>query len=197
MIRKPSFLELRSENADAAFEKTIESEKGTLRTLPSFQGEYKAQSVSKRLPSQRHTPPRVLDVGNLANLLATPIKCTLPLADVLKVKPKLWKDGGKCFNNMGIDISLMESETLQTNQKHHRSKPVPLNKVGEYCEGKDGNTTLLAEFNECKYIAILNSGAGIAIATKSTLEIWGKLALPDSNEIEVSRWLHRKIIRIA
>lgn len=33
------------------------------------------------------------------------------------------------------------------------------------------------EFNECSHEAILDSGAGIAIATKATWEQWGKPAL--------------------
>ena len=40
---KTLVLELRSELADAVFEKTKESAKGTLKTLPSFQGEYEAK----------------------------------------------------------------------------------------------------------------------------------------------------------
>ena len=54
---------------------------------------------------------------------------------------------------------------------------VPLNKVGEYYEGYYGNTTLPVEFNEVKSLAILDSGVGVAIATKQVWESWGKLAL--------------------
>ena len=46
-----------------------------------------------------------------------------------------------------------------------------------YCEGEDGNTTLPVEFNEVKSLAILDSGAGVAIATKDVWESWGKPAL--------------------
>ena len=42
--------------------------------------------------------------------------------------------------------------------------------------GKMQNTTLPIELNG-KHIAILDSGAGIAIATKNTWEQWGKPAL--------------------
>ena len=45
-------------------------------------------------------------------------------------------------------------------------QPIPLNKVGEYCEGADDNITLPIEYNEIKTLAILDSGAGVAIATK-------------------------------
>ena len=37
---------------------------------------------------------------------------------------------------------------------------VPLsNKVRDYCEGDDGNTIVLVEFNEVKSLAILDSGS--------------------------------------
>ena len=50
--------------------------------------------------------------------------------------------------------------------KKLKCEPVPLNKVGDYCEGDNGNTTLPMEFNGVKSLAILDSGAGVAIATK-------------------------------
>ena len=46
-------------------------------------------------------------------------------------------------------------------------EPIPINKVGDYCEGEDSNTTLPVEFNEVKSMAILDSEPGVAIATKS------------------------------
>ena len=56
-------------------------------------------------------------------------------------------------------------------------EPVPLNKVGDYCKGEDSNTTILVEFNERKTLAILDSGAGVAIATKKIWDSWGRPAL--------------------
>ena len=52
-----------------------------------------------------------------------------------------------------------------------------MNKVGEYCEGEDGNTTLPIEYKGVKTVAILDSGAGVAIATKAIWEKWGRPAL--------------------
>ena len=46
----------------------------------------------------------------------------------------------------------------------------PIKKVGHYCEGEDNNTTLPIEFNEVKSMAILDNGAGVAIATKDVLD---------------------------
>ena len=58
-----------------------------------------------------------------------------------------------------------------------KCEPIPINKVGDYYEGEDSNTTLPVEFNEVKSMAILDSGAGVAIATKSVWDAWGNLAL--------------------
>ena len=52
-----------------------------------------------------------------------------------------------------------------------------LNKVGDYYEGDDGNTTLPVEFKDVKSLAIIDSGVGVAIATKQVWESWGKPTL--------------------
>ena len=57
--QKTLVLELRLELADAKSERTKESTKGTLQTLPSFQGEYEARLEAKRIPSQWFHPPRM------------------------------------------------------------------------------------------------------------------------------------------
>ena len=61
--------------------------------------------------------------------------------------------------------------------KKVKCEPVPLNKVVDFCEGDDGNTTILADFNEVRILAILDSGVGIAIATNQVCESWEKQAL--------------------
>ena len=61
-----------------------------------------------------------------------------------------------------------------------QSKPreqIPINKVGEYQAKDEGNTTLPLEMASIVSTAILDSGAGISIATKSIWEKWGKPAL--------------------
>ena len=78
---------------------------------------------------------------------------------------------------MGVELPKEDMEILDEKNLKKKCKPVPLNKVGEYCEGEDGNTTLPMKFNECTHEAILDSGAGIAIATKETWEMWGQPAL--------------------
>lgn len=75
-------------------EKSEDSKPNTLKTLPSYLGEYEARSDVIKLMSFLKENPPILDSMNLAALLSAPIKCTLTLAEVLKVKPELWKDVG-------------------------------------------------------------------------------------------------------
>ena len=52
-------------------------------------------------------------------------------------------------------------------------EPIPINKVGGYGEGTEGNTTLPIKCNDVKSEAILDSRAGVAIAAK---KIWALLS---------------------
>lgn len=55
--------------------------------------------------------------------------------------------------------------------------PVPLNKVGKYCEDDEGNTTLPVKIEKVISTAILDSGARVSIATKTIWAKWGKPAI--------------------
>ena len=108
-------------------------------------------------------------MANLQALLSTPVRVSLPLEDVLKVRPKLWHEVVKCLRRMGIEMPLVPGlrETMVVDpMKKVKCEPVPLNKVGDYYKGDDGNITLPVEFNDIKSLEILDSGAGVAIATK-------------------------------
>ena len=55
---------------------------------------------------------------------------------------------------------------------------MPINKFSlQTKENELGNTTLPIKLNDCKAIAILDTGVGVNIATKSISQKWGKLAL--------------------
>ena len=103
--------------------------------------------------------------------MSAPIQCTLPLADVLRVKPELWKELGKYLKHMGIDIPVSTKEScLKGEATKQNFEPIALNKVGDYCEGEDGNTTVPVEFQGRRTLTILDSGAGVGIATKNIWE---------------------------
>ena len=115
---KTLVLEMKLEQRNVGSKYAIERKQGTLQTLPSFLGEEGDKSENRKLPSHRYGPTKTLDVSNLSNFLATPIKCTLPLADVLRVKPELWEGVAKCLKKMGL-------------KEDQVKPPVPLNKAGE------------------------------------------------------------------
>lgn len=146
--------------------------------LPSYEGEYEARSEVRKIPSQKFPSPPKMDIVNLRALMSAPIKCTLPLANVLRVKPELWKELGKYLKQIGIDVlvsnnkSSLKGETVKQNYE-----PIPLNKVGDYCKEEDGNMTVPVEFQGKQMLTILDSGPGVGIATKNIRESWGKPAL--------------------
>ena len=108
-------------------------------------------------------------MADLQALLSIPIRVSLPLADVLNVRPELWHEVVKCLRRMGMEMPLfqeMREGMVVDLLKKIKCKLVPLNKVEYYCEGDDGNTTSPVEFNEVESLAILDSRAGVAIATK-------------------------------
>lgn len=173
-------IETESRYADCGLEESVESRVESLRTLPSFIEEFDKKSDVRKVPTHYKFVPPVLDATNLHALLSTLVRVTMPLADVLKVKPELWEGITKAFEHMGIRIpshEMSKSTNESEQQKRVNCKPVPIKKVGDYYEGEDGNTMLPVEFNNVKSLAILDSGAGVAIATKQIWDSWGQLAL--------------------
>ena len=53
-------------------------------------------------------------------------------------------------------------------------QPIPINQVGE---DEEGNITLIVEYNQVKSLAILDSGARVALIIVQVWEAWGKPAL--------------------
>ncbi|KAH7387431.1 hypothetical protein KP509_16G022700 [Ceratopteris richardii] len=51
---------------------------------------------------------------------------------------------------------------------------IPIDKIGGYCEGEEGNSTLRIQFGENHAKAILDSGSGVVIMTKQTWAKWGQ-----------------------
>ena len=119
------------------------------------------------------------DTKNLSSLLSTFIECRLTLGELLRVRPYLWNDLAETLEKMGIKgIHPKRIEDMKRiNKTPIDVQLVPLNKVGDYCEGEDGNITLSIEYNDVNTLFILENGAGIAIATKSIWEAWRRPAI--------------------
>lgn len=100
----------------------------------------------------------------------------ITLAKLLRIRPNLWNEEGDCLEKFGIKNSKEKiHEGLKDLEKPTKNaSPVPLNKVGEYCEDEDGNTTLPVEYQGIKTLATLDSGVGVAIATKDVWKQWKK-----------------------
>ena len=73
-----------------------------------------------------------LDITNLSALMSAPIKCTLPLSDILKVRPELWEEVAKYLKAIGVDMPMMKLNQEEKGKTKNKVAPVPLNKVGDY-----------------------------------------------------------------
>ena len=143
-------------------------------------GEYEIKSEIKKIPSQKLPSPPNLDITNLTALMLALIRCTLPLSDVLKAKPELWEEVAKYLKSIGVEMPIMEHNQIHTTKSAKANRNielVPLNKVGNYCKGEDSNTTIPIEFKGTDTLAILDTGASVAIATKKIWELLGRPAL--------------------
>ena len=113
--------------------------------------------------------------------MSAPIKCTLPLADVLKARLELWEEVARYLKTIGVDISLMKPMPWKEKENPKKNQTLaPFNKLGDYCEGEDSNITIPVTYEGITTLAILDSGAGVAIATKKIWESWGRPALRKS-----------------
>ena len=66
---------------------------------------------------------------------------------------------------MGIHLPIADAikKVVKETKPKVRCEPVPLNKVGDYSEGSNSNTTLPVEYNDVQNLAILDSGVGLAL----------------------------------
>ena len=111
--------------------------------------------------------PKTLNISSLSMLLSAPIRCTLPLADLLRARPNMREEVAIYLKTIGVDVPMGDISHLKGQEKQTKVvTPIPLNKVGDYCEGEDSNTTIPVSYQAVKTFAILDSGAGVAIATK-------------------------------
>ena len=150
------------------------------KMLPDYVGECESESKIIPLPTQNipiNKPKK--DVANLQALMSAPLTCTIPLVDLLKIRPNLWEKVVG-FPKVGEFCKKHNIETNDTQKKPNakKQKSVPINKASSQAtENELGNTTLPVEFNDCKDIAILDTRIGVSIATNSMWQKWGKLAI--------------------
>ena len=112
------------------------------------------------------------ETTKLQEIILAPITCTLPLIELIKVKPKLWE---------GLTEKLVEQGVLNKGHlndvvlaKTIVGSTIDLNKVDGITSKDKGNTTLPVNYKGIESIAILDSGVGISIATKTIWEKWEK-----------------------
>ena len=66
-------IKIRSEYGDAGSESSASSKTNTLKTFPSYQGDYEARSEVRKIPSQKFPSPPKTDIVNLTALMSAPI----------------------------------------------------------------------------------------------------------------------------
>ncbi|MCO5594112.1 hypothetical protein L7F22_048133 [Adiantum nelumboides] len=160
--------DIQSLYGDAGMEVSMDSKPPSLKTLPSFIGKHEAKSEIRIVPSQQRATPKMIDSKGLQEMLFISVTCTITLSKLLKIRPHLWEEMGKHLETKEIKIPIYTNPPREEKQNGNQQKAqrVPINKVGDYCEDEEDNTTLPVEYNEIKTIAILYSGARVAIATK-------------------------------
>ena len=97
-------LEIRSNYEGCGSKTSHKSKAESFKTLPSYLGEYEANSEIRKLPTLKLPSPKTLDITSLSILLSTPIQCTLPLADLLRARPDMWEDVARYLKRIGVDI---------------------------------------------------------------------------------------------
>ena len=109
---------------------------------------------------------------DLQAILSAPIKCTLPFIELMKLRPELWEGLTEKLVEQGV---LNRGRLSQANPaKTTYDEPIELKKVRDIQAKDEGNTTLPIVYEGIESVAILDSGAGISIATKSIWDKWGK-----------------------
>ena len=78
------------------------SKASSLKELPSFIKTERSDKEMLRIPPQYHPSSIIMDIANMQASMSTPVKVTLTLVEVLKVKPRLWQEITTCLDKMGV-----------------------------------------------------------------------------------------------
>ena len=156
------------------------SQANTLATLPSYIGRMEMGSEIQPIPLSEHITPKAKDTLNLQAIMSAPVMATLPLMDLLKVKPELWEQVSELLRNKGY---LVDEHFKLEQQKAVMPKPpvhkVSLNKLNNHGKFKaeSGHTTLPIQVLKVKTFTVLDTGTRISIATKDIWLKWGAIPL--------------------
>ena len=180
-IDKPQAnLEIQSRYNMAEPSDTSSSKASSMKELPSFLGN-DADDIDdvKKIPSQYKPSASIIDTTTLHELLSAKVKVTMTLAKILKRRTKLWLEVVKSLKKMDIHLPLVDAieKVVKETKPNARCEPISLNKVGDYSEENNSNTTLPIEYNDIQSLVILDSGAGVALIIVQVLKAWGKPAL--------------------
>ena len=77
------------------------------------------------------------------------------LTEVLKKRPELWLEVVKNLKKMSVHLPTTDAieKVVKKTKPNVRCELVPLNKVGDYSEGNNNNTTLPVEYNDVQSLA--------------------------------------------
>jgi len=164
----------------------------TLATLPSYIEITETGTEILPLPYSKQITPEEKYTLNLHLVLNNRVIATLPLMELLKVKLKLWSQVSHMLQKRGYALG-DESVTVENLPAMQGTivQKVPLNKVNKYEKnGKDKENSMLPiKMDMVKTMAILDTGAGISIATKEMWIKWGKRALQKTRmDPQLARW---------
>ena len=142
-------------------------------TEQSERDQYMDRAATYYIASKRRAVKSEPTNDKLKKLLTTPVPWTLTLGELLRLKPELLEELGQSLVTQGVLTKDIPSQ-LALSHRTKTGERVEVNKVTGLKVKDAGNTTLPVECEGIKTIAILDSGAGISIATKSIWEKWGK-----------------------
>ncbi|KAH7433201.1 hypothetical protein KP509_07G059100 [Ceratopteris richardii] len=129
----------------------LDVESNSLQELPQFTGPWESESVQIRAPTivirnEDSVIPRNTDV-----VKNTKVQCHLTVEELLKAKPELW-------DHVKDQVPELNSKMPKASSKEEVPE-IPLDKIGDMCEGDEGNTYLPITYQGYTTKAIIDSGA--------------------------------------
>ena len=111
---------MRSEYGGVGSKVSQESKADSFKTLSSYLGEYETNYEVRKLLTLKVPSSKTLNISSLSMMLSAPIKCTLPLAYLLRARPKMWEEVARYLKTIGVDIPMREINHLQGQEKQQK-----------------------------------------------------------------------------